>query len=85
MRGGRLSDLAVAADAALTDVLLSAGEGTLEIESKHDGEKVEIRISHPELIERRMEDLSEVLERFLDGYELEPDRILLVKNIGGAR
>lgn len=84
LRGGRLSDLAVAAEAALTDVLLSAGEGTLEIESVHDAEKVEIHIAHPRLAERRMENLRGILETFLDDYELEPDRTLLVKNIEGT-
>lgn len=81
LRGGRLSDLAVAAEAVLTDMLLSTGEGTLEIESRHDAEKVEIHITHPELTERRMEDLRRILERFLDAYELKPDRTLLVKYI----
>jgi hypothetical protein len=77
--GERLSDLAVAAEAVLTDVLLSAPGGVLELESEHDAGTVRIAISHPELVERRMKDLPAVLEQFLDGYELSPTRAVLVK------
>jgi hypothetical protein len=79
--GGRLNDLAVAAEAVLTDVLLAAGEGVLEIESTHDEEVFRLTIEHPEIEERRMRDLESVLERFLDGYELTPARAVLVKRL----
>lgn len=80
--GGRLNELAVAAEAALTDVFLSGEGGTLEMESEHDGERVEIRLKHPELRERRVKDLAGILERFLDGHELTPTRTVLVKRLG---
>ena len=79
--GGRLNDLAVAAEAVLTDVLLSAREGVLEIESEHDGEVVSISIVHPAIEERRLRDLEGVLERFLDDYEITPTRAVLVKRL----
>jgi hypothetical protein len=79
--GGRLNDLAVAAEAVLTDVLLAAGEGILEIESEHDEEVFRISIEHPEIGERRMRDLEAVLERFLDSHELTPTRAILVKRL----
>ena len=79
--GGRLNDLAVAAEAVLTDVLLAAGEGILEIESEHDEAVFRISIEHPEIGERRMRDLDAVLERFLDGHELTPTRAVLVKRL----
>jgi hypothetical protein len=79
--GGRLNDLAVAAEAVLTDVLLAAREGVLEIESEHDEEVFRISIGHPEIGERRMRDLEAVLERFLDGHELTPTRAVLVKRL----
>jgi len=79
--GGRLNDLAVAAEAVLTDILLSAQGGMLEIESGRTGGTFEVRITHPELEDRRMSDLSEILERFLDGYEITPTRAVLVKRI----
>jgi hypothetical protein len=79
--GGRLNDLAVAAEAVLTDILLSAGEGALEIESEHTDEVLTIRVSHPELGDRRMSDLAGILERFLDGYEITPTRAVLVKRL----
>jgi hypothetical protein len=80
--GGRLNDLAVAAEAVLTDVLLAAGEGVLEIESEHDEVVFRISIEHPEIEQRRMRDLESVLERFLDGHELTPTRAVLVKRLG---
>lgn len=79
--GGKLNDLAVAAEAALTDVLLSAEGGMLEIESEHDEEVFRITISHPELERRRMSDLPQLLEQFLDGYEITPSRTVLEKRL----
>jgi hypothetical protein len=80
--GGRLNDLAVAAEAVLTDVLLSARrEGVLEIESERTEDVLEVRITHPELGERRMRDLPVILERFLDGYEVTATRAVLVKRL----
>ena len=79
--GGRLNDLAVAAEAVLTDLLLSTREGVIQIESVHDEEVFRIFIKHPELEERRMRDLEVVLERFLDGHELTPTRAVLVKRL----
>ena len=79
--GGRLNDLAVAAEAVITDVLLSAREGVLEIESEHDEEVVRISIKHPETKQRRMKDLERVLERFLDDYEITPTRAMLEKRL----
>lgn len=79
--GGRLNDLAVAAEAVLTDVLLSAREGVLEIESGSTDDVFEVRITHPELRERRMSDLPGILERFLDGYEITATRAVLVKRL----
>jgi hypothetical protein len=82
LRAGRLNDLAVAAEAVLTDILLSAEGGVLEIESEHTDEVFRIGITHPEIKERRMSDLSGILERFLDGYEITPTRAVLVKRLG---
>ncbi|MDQ4106802.1 MAG: hypothetical protein M3157_06485 [Actinomycetota bacterium] len=79
--GGRLNDLAVAAEAALTDIFLSVDSGKLEITSEHSEKTLRITIVHPELEERRMADLSGILERFLDGYELSPSRTVLVKHL----
>jgi hypothetical protein len=79
--GGRLNELAVAAEAVITDVLLSAREGVLEIQSVHDEEVVRISIEHPEIKQRRMKDLERVLERFLDDYEIAPTRATLEKRL----
>ena len=79
--GGRLNDLAVAAEAVLTDILLSAEGGVLEIESDHTDDAFEVRITHPQLKDRRMSDLSGILERFLDGYKITPTRAVLVKRL----
>jgi hypothetical protein len=79
--GGRLNEMAVAAEAVLTDVLLSAREGALEIESEHDEEVFRISIKHPEVEERRMRDLEGVLQKFLDGHEITPTRAVLVKRL----
>jgi hypothetical protein len=81
---GRLNDLAVAAEAILTDVLLSAPGGVLEIESRREGDAFEVRITHPELRERRMSDLAGILERFLDAHEITATRAVLVKRLGPA-
>ena len=78
---GRLNDLAVAAEAVLTDILLSAEGGLLEIESGRTKDAFEVRIDHPKLEERRMSDLAGILERFLDGYEITPTRAVLVKRL----
>ena len=79
--GGRLKDLAVAAEAVITDVLLSAREGVLEIKSVHDEEVVRISINHPEIEKRRLKDLERVLQRFLDDYEITPTRAMLEKRL----
>jgi hypothetical protein len=79
--GGRLNDLAVAAEAVITDVLLSAREGVLEIESEHDEEFVRISIKHAETKQRRLKGLERVLERFLDDYEITPTRAMLEKRL----
>jgi hypothetical protein len=79
--GGRLNDLAVAAEAVLTDLLLSARDGVLEIESEHDDGAITIRIFHPEVKRRRMSDLSGILEQFLDDYDITPTRAVLVKRL----
>ena len=79
--GGKLNELAVAAEAVVTDVMLSAREGVLEIESVYDEEVVRISIKHPEVEERRMRDLEGVLQRFLDDYEITPTRAMLVKRL----
>jgi hypothetical protein len=79
--GGRLSDLAVAAEAVLSDIFLSAEAGVLEIESGRTDGAFEVRIAHPELRERRMSGLAGILERFLDDYEITPTRAVLVKRL----
>jgi hypothetical protein len=81
LRGGRLNDLAVAAEAVLTDILLSARDGLLEIESGRTQDAFEVRITHPELEERRMSDLAGILQRYLDGYEITPIRAVLIKRL----
>ncbi len=65
--GERLNNLAVAAEALLTDILLSVEGGVLEIECGRTDDVFEVRIAHPELEVRRMKDLAGILERFLDG------------------
>ena len=77
--GGRLSDLAVAAEAALTDIFLSAEGGRLEIVSEHTEKTFRITITHPRLEERRMAGLSDILKRFLDDHDLSLTRTVLVK------
>jgi hypothetical protein len=82
LRGGGLSDLAVAAEAALADVFLSGEGGTLEIESETTEEALKITIRYPELRRRRMADLEGIMEQFLDGHELSPREAVLVKRLG---
>jgi len=77
--GGKLNELAVAAEAVITDVLLSAREGVLEIESVHDEEVFRVSIAHPEIEQRRFKDLDRVLQRFLDDYEITPTYAMLEK------
>jgi hypothetical protein len=79
--GGRLNELAVAAETVITDVLLSSREGVLEIQSVHDEEVVRISIKHPEIKQRRLKDLEHVLQRFLDDYEITPTRAMLEKRL----
>ena len=83
LRGGALSDLAVAAEAVLTDVFLSVEKGSmLEIGSEISGNALKITIRHPELRGRRMADLEGIMEQFLDEHELSPTRAVLVKRLG---
>lgn len=85
---GALTDLTTAAEAALTDVYLSASGGAIRIESHGSGPEFRVVIEHPELPEesRRMRNLSGLLERFVDGYEISATRTVLVKRIPqGAR
>jgi hypothetical protein len=79
--GGRLNELAVAAEAVITDVLLSSREGVLEIQSGHDEQVVRISIQHPEIKQRRLKGLERVLQRFLDDYEITPTRAMLEKRL----
>ena len=79
--GGRLHELAVAAETVITDILLSAPEGVIEIQSEHDEEFFRISIKHPEIEQRRMRDLEGVLERFLDDHEITPTRTRLEKRL----
>jgi hypothetical protein len=82
LRGGSLSDLAVAAEAVLTDVFLSVEEGsTLEVESETDGHTVRVTLRHPELRGRLMSDLEGIMEQYLDGHELSPSEAVLVKRL----
>jgi hypothetical protein len=84
LRGGSLSDLAVAAEALLTDVFLSVEEGgTLEVESESTGDTVRITIRYPQMHGRRMADLEGIMEQYLDGYELSPSRAVLIKRLKG--
>ena len=54
----------------------------LEIETGRTDEAFEVRITHPDLEERRMADLSGILERFLDWHEITAIRAVLVKRLG---
>ncbi len=82
LRGGALSDLAVAAEAVLTDIFLSGEGGTLEVESETTEDAVRTTIRHPELRRRRMADLEGIMEQFLDEHELSPTQAVLVKRLG---
>ena len=81
LRGGSLSDLAVAADALLTDVLLSVDEGALEVESGTNGDIFELTLRHPEMRRRRMVGLEGIMEQYLDGYRLSPTEAVLFKRL----
>ena len=81
LRGGALSDLAIAAEAVLTDIFLSGEGNTLEIGSETTGDALKIIIRHPELQRRRMVELDSIMEQFLDGYELSPTQAVLVKHL----
>jgi hypothetical protein len=82
LRGGALSDLAVAAEAVLTDIFLSSEGGVLEVESETTGNTVKITIRHPKLRRRRTAGLEGIMEQFLDGHEFSPTRAVLVKSLG---
>jgi hypothetical protein len=79
--GGRLNDLAVAAEAVLTDIFLSAQGDVLEIESALTDDAFEVTITHPELGDRRMSNLAGILEHFLDDYEITATRAVLLKRL----
>jgi hypothetical protein len=79
--GGKLGDLAVAAEAVLTDILLSAPEGTLRIESEYDEGALVVKLEHPEIESRRMAGLEGLLEEFLDDHEVSSTRAVLTKRI----
>ena len=83
LRGGSLSDLAIAAEALLTDVFLSIEpvgvDGMLEVEAGIEAGSVKIIIRHPELRDRRMAGLQGILDQYLDGHELSPEKAVLVK------
>ena len=80
LRGGALSDLAVAAEALLTDVLLSVESGgTLEVESETTGDTFKMILRHPALRGRRMAGLESIMQQYLDGYELSPTEAVLIK------
>lgn len=81
LRGGSLSDLAVAAEALLTDVLLSVNEGTLEVESGTTGDTFELTLRHPEMRDRRMAGLEGIMDQYLDGYRLSPTEAVLFKRL----
>ena len=83
LRGGSLSDLAVAAEALLTDIFLSVEIGDiLVVESETTRDTVRITVHHPELRERRMSGLENIMKQFLDGHEISPDRAVMVKCLG---
>ena len=84
LRGGSLSDLAVAAEAVLTDVFLSTDGGVLEVRSEVSGGQLRISVGHPRIEERRMSDLEGILRRFLDDHAISPTGVVLVKGLGGG-
>ena len=82
LRGGAMSDLAVAAEAVLTDVFLSVERGgMLEVESEVSDGALKVIIRHPELKDRHMTDLDGIMQQYLDGYELSPTQAVLVKRL----
>jgi hypothetical protein len=81
LRGGSLGDLAVAAEAVLTDIFLSNEGGVLKVESETTGNTVRITILHPNLRRRRMAGLEGIMEQFLDGHEFSPTRAVLIKSL----
>ena len=81
LRGGALSDLAVAAEALLTDVVLSVNEGTLEVESGTTGDTFELTLRYPEIHSRRMAGLEGIMEQYLDGYRLSSTEAALLKRL----
>lgn len=81
LRGGSLSDLAVAADALLTNIFLSGEGGSLEIESETTGEAVRITVHHAELGGRRMAGLGDIMDQYLDRYEISLNKAVLVKRL----
>ena len=83
IRSGALSELATAADATLTDIYLSADGGTIRIEAGGFGREFRVCVEHPEMPDesRRMRNLSTLLERFVDGYEISASRTVLVKSL----
>lgn len=82
LRGGSLSDLAVAAEALLTDILLSVETGgTLEVESETIEDTFKLTLRHPEMHGRRMADLEGIMEQYLDGHEISPTEAVLFKRL----
>ena len=81
LRGGSLSDLAVAAEAVLTDIFLSNEVDALEVDSEVTGKTVRITIRHPPLRRRRMAGLEGIMEQFLDGHEFSSTRAILLKSL----
>ena len=81
LRGGSLSDFAVAAEALLTDVLLSVDEGTLEVESGISGDTFELTLRYPKMYDRRMAGLEDIMEQYLDGYRISPTEAVLLKRL----
>ena len=53
----------------------------LEIEAGCTDDTFEVRITHPELEDRRMSGLAGILERFLDDYEITATRAVLLKRL----
>ena len=81
LRGGSLSEFAVAAEALLTDVLLSVDEGTLEVESGITGDTFELTLRYPEMHDRRMAGREGIMEQYLDGYRISPTEAVLLKRL----
>ncbi len=82
LRGGSLSELAVATEALLTDIFLSVEIGEiLVVESEATEDTVRIIVRHPELRERRMSGLENIMEQFLDGYEVSTDEAVMIKHL----